>query len=60
MQISVHISDEILKAAETQQVSLTAFVEELIARGLEITHPRPALNSAIERIRALSAKTTAK
>ncbi len=60
MQISVHVSDEILEAAETRQVSLTAFVEELMTRGLEAVQPRPALTSAIERIRELSSKVILK
>ncbi len=53
MQITVHVSDEILHAAEAREATLTDFVEDLMARGLETLQERPALASAIERIRAL-------
>lgn len=53
MQISIKVPEEVLRAAEARQVPTIEFVEMLIARGLETLAPRPALNNAIERIRAL-------
>lgn len=53
MQISIKVPEEVLRAAEARQVPTIEFVEMLIARGLETLTPRPALNNAIERIRAL-------
>jgi hypothetical protein len=55
MQISITVPEEILRAAEAREVPTIEFVEMLIQRGMESLSPRPALNDAIERIRALRA-----
>ena len=60
MQITVTISDAIVREAGARGLPVIEFIESLIDKGmlesLE-TKERPVLNSAIERIRAL--RTTA-
>lgn len=58
MQISITIPEEVLRAAEAREVPTIEFVEMLIQRGMESLSPRPTLNSAIERIRALRSSGT--
>lgn len=52
MQVTVTISDEIVREAAFRGVSVTEFVESLIDKGMQ-GQEKPALNTAIERIRAL-------
>jgi hypothetical protein len=53
MMVTVTISDEIVREAQNRNLQVTEFVEMLIDKGLGAATERPALNSAIERIRAL-------
>lgn len=53
MQVTICVPDEVLGAAAARQAPLAEFIEDLIRRGLESIQPRPALATAIERIRAL-------
>jgi hypothetical protein len=59
MLITVTASDEIVREAEKRGVSVTDFVQTLVARGLDAEMIRPAVNSAIERIRALRSTASA-
>jgi len=52
MQVTVTISDEIIREAGYHNMNIVEYVESLIDRGLEV-QARPALFSAIDRIRAL-------
>jgi hypothetical protein len=53
MMITVPISDEIAREAQNRGMQVNDFVEMLIDRGLKAESKRPAVSSAIERIRAL-------
>jgi hypothetical protein len=53
MQITVTISDAIVREAGSRGLAVVDFVESLIDKGLLDSKERPVLNSAIERIRAL-------
>jgi hypothetical protein len=56
MQITVTVSDEIVREAGTRGLPVVDFIESLIDKGMHESHDskeRPELNSAIERIRAL-------
>jgi hypothetical protein len=53
MQITVTVSDEIVREAGSRDLPVIDFVESLIDKGLNASSERPALSSAIERIRAL-------
>jgi hypothetical protein len=56
MQITVTISDAIVREAGSRGLAVTEFVESLIDKGLVVAaeaHERPGLSSAIERIRSL-------
>jgi hypothetical protein len=57
MQITVTISDAIVREAGTRGLPVIDFVESLIDKGLLESKERPVLNSAMERIRALSSKS---
>jgi hypothetical protein len=57
MQITITISDAIVREAGSRGLPVIDFVESLIDKGLLETKERPVLNSAIERIRALSSKS---
>ena len=57
MQVTVTVSDEIVREAGSNGVSVVDFVESLISKGHEAACGRPALSSAIERIRALRGPT---
>ena len=54
MQVTVTVSDEIVRQAGVQGMTVLDFVESLISKGLNAVTGRPALNDAIERIRLLS------
>ena len=53
MQITLTVSDEIVREAGDRGLPMIDFVESLIDKGLLAVRERPVLNSAIERIRAL-------
>ncbi len=53
MQITVTVSDEIVREAGDRGLPVIDFVESLIDKGLAASPERPVLDSAIERIRAL-------
>lgn len=53
MQVTVTISDDIVRQAASRGIPILDFVESLITRGLNTDSGKPQLNSAIERIRAL-------
>lgn len=53
MIVTVTVSDEIVREAQNRSLQVTEFVEMLIDKGLGVATERPALSSAIERIRAL-------
>lgn len=58
MQVTVTISDEIIREASYRGMAIVDYVESLIDRGLQ-AQARPAMFSAIDRIRALRESTTA-
>jgi len=53
MQVTVTVSDAIVRAAGVRGLPVVDFVESLIDRGLSASEGRPVLASAMERIRAL-------
>ena len=53
MQITVTVSDEIVREAGARGVAVIDFIETLIDNGMNAVKERPVLNSAMERIRAL-------
>lgn len=53
MQISVTVSDHIIREAEARNMPVVDFVELLIDKGLVEVKERNTVSSAIERIRAL-------
>jgi hypothetical protein len=53
MQITITVSDEIVREAGDRGMPVIDFVESLIDKGISGSKERPVLNSAIERIRAL-------
>jgi hypothetical protein len=53
MQITVTVSDSIIREAAARKLPLLDFVESLIDKGLTVAMERPVLNDAMERIRAL-------
>jgi hypothetical protein len=53
MQITVQVPEEVRLAAEARQIPVIDLVEELMMQGMEAVKARPAVLSAIERIRAL-------
>lgn len=60
MQVTVTISDAVVRESGVRGLSIIEFIESLIDKGMHEslgTKERPVLNSAIERIRAL--RTTA-
>jgi hypothetical protein len=57
MQITVTISDAIVREAGVRGLAVIDFVESLIDKGMLATKERPVLSSAMERIREL--RTTA-
>jgi len=53
MQVTITVSDEIVREAKSRSLFLTDFVEMLLDKGLEVVMDRPVLNSAIDLIRNL-------
>jgi hypothetical protein len=53
MQITVTVSDAIVREAGARGVAVIDFVESLIDKGMLAAKERPVLSSAMERIRAL-------
>jgi hypothetical protein len=53
MQVTVTVSDAIIREAGTRGLPVVDFVESLIDKGLSSPPERPVLDNAIERIRAL-------
>lgn len=53
MQITVTVSDEIVREAGARGLAIIEFVESLIDKGMVATKEKPVLSSAMERIRAL-------
>ncbi len=53
MQLTVTISDEIIREAEARNLPVVDFVDLLIDKGLAEVRERNTVSSAIERIRAL-------
>jgi hypothetical protein len=53
MQVTVTISDAIVREAGVRGFTVVEFVESLIDKGLSAASGRPVLDSAMERIRAL-------
>jgi hypothetical protein len=55
MQVTVTVSDAIVREAGVRGLPIVDFVESLIDKGLTAAQGRPVLDSAMERIRALRA-----
>jgi hypothetical protein len=53
MQITVTVSDAIVREAATRSLSVIDFVESMIDKGMSATSEPPVLDDAIERIRRL-------
>ena len=53
MQITVTVTDAIVREAGARGLSVGEFVETLIDKGMSAADGRPVLDSAMERIRAL-------
>jgi hypothetical protein len=53
MQITVTVSDEIVREAGSRGLAVIDFLETLIDKGMNAAKEPPVLNSAMERIRAL-------
>jgi hypothetical protein len=53
MQITVTVSDEIVREAGARGLPVIDFLESLIDKGFSAAKDRPVLASAMERIRAL-------
>jgi hypothetical protein len=56
MQVTVTISDAIVREATTRSLSVVDFVESMIDKGMLATSEPPALDGAIDRIRRLRSK----
>ena len=55
MLVTVDVTDELSREAESRGLPIIDYVELLIAKGREATQQGSAVSSAIERIRALRA-----
>jgi post-segregation antitoxin (ccd killing protein) len=53
MQITVTVSDELVREAGARGLPVIDFIETLIDKGFSAVRERPVLNNAMERIRAL-------
>jgi hypothetical protein len=53
MQVTVTVSDAIIREAGARGLPVVDFVESLIDKGLSVAAEHPVLDNAIERIRAL-------
>jgi hypothetical protein len=56
MQVTVTISDAIVREAGTRGLPVIDFVESMIDKGMLATSEPPVLDDAIERIRRLRSK----
>jgi hypothetical protein len=59
MQVTVTVSDAIVREATAHSLPVIDFVESLIDKGMTATSEPPVLDSAIERIRRLRSGTPA-
>ena len=57
MQVSVDVTDEMRREAESRGMPIIDYVDFLIAKGRQAIMDGAAVSSAIERIRALRPKT---
>jgi hypothetical protein len=57
MQITVTVSDAIVREAATRSLSVIDFVESMIDKGMSAAAEPPVLDDAIERIRRLRSGT---
>jgi hypothetical protein len=57
MQVSVDVTDEMRREAESRGMPIIDYVDFLIAKGRQAMVDGAAVSSAIERIRALRPKT---
>jgi hypothetical protein len=57
MQITVTVSDALVREAGSRGLPVIDFVESLIDKGMSAAQQPQVLNSAIERIRALRSAT---
>jgi hypothetical protein len=57
MQVTVTVSDAIVREAGVRGLPVIDFVESLIDKGMNAAQGRPVLDSAMERIRALRVAT---
>jgi hypothetical protein len=57
MQITVTVSDAVVREAGARGLAVIDFVESLIDKGMAGAKERPVLSNAIERIRALRSAT---
>jgi hypothetical protein len=53
MQVTVTVSDAIVREAGVRGLPVIHFVESLVDKGMNAVQGRPVLDSAMERIRAL-------
>lgn len=53
MQLTITVSDEILREAEARSLSAADFVDMLIDKGFAAVSERATVSNAIDRIRAL-------
>ena len=53
MQITVTVSDEVVREAGARGLPVIDFIESLIDDGMRTSKDRPTVDDAIERIRAL-------
>jgi hypothetical protein len=58
MQITITISDDLIREAQARGIALQEFVDTLIDKGLAAVKERPVMSTAIERIRALRTTPT--
>ena len=59
MQVSVDVTDEMRREAESRGMPIIDYVDFLIAKGRQAIMDGAAVSSAVERIRALRPKTEA-
>jgi hypothetical protein len=57
MQVTVIVSEEIVREAAARSLPVIDFVESLIDTGLRTVRDRPLVDHAIERIRAIRTVT---
>jgi hypothetical protein len=64
MQITITVSDNMVREAQARGLSVQEFVESLIDKGLSVSkevsgaQERPVMSTAIERIRALRSSSS--